>query len=78
MAFSVSRTLFTNEIEEIDSRARAKALSITITLSSLINLPAPTLAGYLFSLNPKLPFMVVSGGLVISLATLLLAVRRGS
>lgn len=37
-AFSVSRTFLTNEIEAVDSKARAKILSITIMLSS----PKPT------------------------------------
>ncbi len=78
-AFSVSRTFLTNEIEAVDSRARAKILSITLTLASLLNLPTPTLAGYLFSLNPKLPFIAESCALVVSLTTLILATRkRGS
>jgi len=75
-AFSVSRTFLTNEIEAADNRARAKILSITVTLSALLNLPTPTLAGYLFSLEPKLPFIAVSSALLISLATLLLAVKK--
>jgi len=75
-AFSVSRTFLTNEIEAVDNRARAKILSITITLSSLLNLPAPILAGYLYSLNPKLPFLAMSSVLVISLAILLAAKRQ--
>ena len=75
-SFSVSRTLLTNEIESVDSRARAKILSINITLSSILNLPTPILAGYLFSLEPKLPFIAVSAALIISLATLLIAIKR--
>ena len=75
-AFSVSRTFLTNEIESVDSRARAKILSVTLTLSSLIGLPAPTLAGYLFSLDPKLPFLAVSGTLILSSVMLLLSVKN--
>jgi len=74
-AFSVSRTFLTNEIESTDTRARAKILSITITLSSLLGLPAPVLMGYLFSINPRIPFMVVSVALVVSLITLLIATK---
>ncbi len=74
--FSVTRAFLTNEIEAEDSMGRAKVLSITMTLSALLNLPAPTLAGYLFSLQPNLPFIAISGVLVVSLATLLVAVRQ--
>ena len=70
-AFSVSRTFLTNEIDATDSRARAKILSMTITLSSFAGLPAPVLMGYLFSLNPRIPFMVVSIALAVSLILLL-------
>lgn len=75
-AFSVSRTFLTNEIEALDGRVRAKILSITITLSSFLTLPAPTLAGYLFSLEPKIPFLGVSAVLIMSLIILLLAIKR--
>jgi len=74
--FSVSRAFLASEIGAADNRGRAKVLSITTTLSSLLNLPAPTLAGYLFSLEPNLPFIAVSGVLLISLAVLLVAVRQ--
>jgi len=76
VAFSVSRTFLTNEIDAKDNTARAKILSITITLSSLLNLPAPVLAGYLYTLDPRLPFIVLSAVLAISLGVLLVAVRR--
>jgi MFS family permease len=75
-AFSVSRTFLTNEIEAADSKARAKILSITVTLTSLLGLPAPVLMGYLFSLNPRIPFMVVSATLAISLTVLLAATKK--
>jgi len=74
-AFSVFRAFLTNEIEAADSKARAKILSIAGTLTSLFGLPAPILVGYLFSLNPRIPFMVVSATLGISL-TMLLAVAK--
>lgn len=71
VAFSVSRTFLANQIDAIDSRARAKILSVTITLSSLINLPTPTIVGYLFSLNPKIPFIVILATFLTSLLTLI-------
>ena len=74
--FSVSRAFLASEIGAADDRGRAKVLSITTTLSSLLNLPAPALAGYFFSLEPNLPFIAVSGVLLIGLAVLLVAVRQ--
>jgi MFS family permease len=77
-AFSVSRTFLTNEIEAAESRARAKILSLTVTLASILGLPTPVLIGYLFSINPRMPFMIVSVILVISLITLLTATKNKS
>ncbi|MEM2969741.1 MAG: MFS transporter [Candidatus Bathyarchaeia archaeon] len=75
-SFSVSRTFLTNEIEFADARARAKILSITITLSSLLSLPAPTLMGYLFSINPRVPFILASATLAVTLFMLLAATKN--
>ena len=74
-AFSVSRTFLTNQIEAIDSRARAKILSMTMTLGSLLNLPSPAIAGYLFTLDPKLPFIAICASFIFSIAILLFALR---
>jgi len=74
--FSVSRTFLTNEIEIVDPKARAKILSVTTTFSSLISLPVPALAGYLFSLEPRLPFMLTSGIIVVGLIVIVLATKR--
>ena len=76
VAFSVSRTFLTNQIEAIDSRARAKTLSMTITLSSLLNLPSPAIAGYLFSIDPRLPFVAVCVSFIFSMAILFFALKR--
>jgi DHA1 family tetracycline resistance protein-like MFS transporter len=74
-SYSVFRTFLTNEIEAANSRARAKILSLTVTLTSILGLPAPVLMGYLFSLDPRIPFMVVSAALAFSLMTLLAATK---
>jgi len=74
--FSVSRTFLTNEIEVVNTKARAKILSINLTLSSLFGLPVPVLMGYLFSFDPKLPFIIVSITLFASLIALLFATRK--
>lgn len=71
VAFSVSRTFLSNQIDTADSRARAKILSISITLSSLINLPTPTLVGYLFSLNPRTPFIIILANFLTSMLILI-------
>lgn len=75
-SFSVSRTFLTNEIEAAETRARAKILSITVTLSSFLSLPNPLLMGYLFSINPRAPFMLVSATLAVSLFMLLVATKN--
>ncbi|MBS7634251.1 MFS transporter [Candidatus Bathyarchaeota archaeon] len=80
VAFSVSRTFLANQIDVVDSRARAKILSIAVTLSSLINLPTPTVMGYLFSLNPKLPFFAILGIFIASimlLTSLIILLKNG-
>lgn len=74
--FSVSRTFMTNEIETVDGRFRAKILSITTTVSSLINLPTPAIVGYLYSMDPKLFLTAVSAVLGLSMALLLYIRRR--
>jgi len=75
-AFSVSKTFLTNEIEIIDPKARAKILSVTTTLSSLVSLPIPTLAGYLFTLEPRLPFLLASLSITLGLVVIALATRK--
>lgn len=73
VAFSVSRAFLANQIDTIDARARAKILSMSVTLSSLVNLPTPTLAGYLFNLSPKATFTAIIITFVISILILILA-----
>lgn len=70
-AFSVSRTFLVNQIDSVDDRAKAKTLSLSVTLSSLVNLSTPTIIGYLFGLNPKIPFMMIFAAL--SASTLILS-----
>ncbi len=76
LAFSVSRTFLTNEIETIDNRARAKITSIIITFSAILNLPTPALAGYLFSIDPKLPFLALAAMLIIGAVVVNLHLKR--
>jgi len=71
VAYSVSRTFFVNQIDSVDDRAKAKTLSLSVTLSSLINLLTPTINGYLFGLNPKTPFIIIFAALSASTLILL-------
>jgi DHA1 family tetracycline resistance protein-like MFS transporter len=71
VAFSVSRTFLANQIDIVDGRARAKILSIAVSLSSLINMPTPTVVGYLFSIDPKLPFLAFLGAFITSMILLI-------
>ena len=73
VAFSVSRTFLMNQIDFVDSKARAKITSIAATLSSLVNLPTPTIAGYLFSLNPKLFLTAILTTFIASILILLIS-----
>ena len=75
-SFSVSKTFLTNEIEMADPKARAKILSVTTTFSSLVSLPVPVLAGYLFSLEPRFPFILTAGFIILGLVVIALATRR--
>ncbi|RLG99295.1 hypothetical protein DRO38_07915, partial [Candidatus Bathyarchaeota archaeon] len=75
-SFSVSKTFLTNEIEIADPKARAKILSVTTTFSSLVSLPVPVLAGYLFSLEPRFPFILTAGFIILGLIVIALATRR--
>lgn len=80
-AYSVSRTFLVNQIDSVDDRAKAKTLSLVITLSSLVNLLTPTINGYLFSINPKTPFIIIFATLLAStiiLLTLMLNLKSQS
>jgi len=75
-SFSVSKTFLANEIEVTDPKARAKILSVTTTFSSLVSLPVPVLAGYLFSLEPRFPFILTSGIILLGLVVIALATKQ--
>ena len=75
-SFSVSKTFLANEIEVTNPKARAKILSVTTTFSSLVSLPVPVLAGYLFSLDPRVPFILTSGIIILGLIVIALATKR--
>jgi MFS family permease len=63
--FSVPKTFLINEIDVVDSEARTKILSLAVMFSFLLNLVSPTIAGFLFEIEPRLPFWGVCGSFVI-------------
>lgn len=81
IGYSVSRTFLTNEVESVDNRYRAKILSITTTLSSIVNLATPATIGYIYSLHPKLFMITLSIIMFICLSisiALWVHIRRSS
>jgi MFS family permease len=75
VGYSISRTFLTNEVESVDNRYRAKVLSVTSTLSSMINLATPAAVGYIYSLHPKLFVATLSG---IMFVCLLISILLGA
>ncbi|MEM3104191.1 MAG: hypothetical protein QXD69_01655, partial [Candidatus Bathyarchaeia archaeon] len=47
-------------------KAKAKILSLSTTSSALVNWLTPTLAGYAYAINPKIPFIVSAGILTVN------------
>jgi len=67
VSFSVSRTFLNNEIDEIDSDARISILSIVAISTNMANVLTPMLLGFLYSLNPKFPFMLVVVAMLLNI-----------
>ncbi|MCS7113308.1 MAG: hypothetical protein RMJ00_07365, partial [Nitrososphaerota archaeon] len=74
VGYSVSRTFLTNEVESVDNRYRAKVLSVTTTLSSMINLATPATVGYIYSTHPKL-FMIALSTIIFICLLISIALR---
>lgn len=74
VSYSISRTFLTNEVECIDDRYRAKVLSITTTLSSIMNIATPLFVGYVYSIHPKLFILTLS--IVLSICFILSMVLK--
>ncbi|MCX8162349.1 MAG: MFS transporter [Candidatus Bathyarchaeota archaeon] len=74
IGYSVSRTFLTNEVESVDNRYRAKVLSVTTTLSSMINLATPATVGYIYSTHPKL-FMIALSTIIFICLLISIALR---
>jgi len=56
LVYPTIRTILVNSIDLVDEKAKAKILSLTTTSSALVNWLTPTLAGYAYMINPKIPF----------------------
>ena len=57
LAYPAIRTFLTNRIDIVDEKARAKVLSLSTTFSALANWLTPTLAGYAYQIDPRIPFL---------------------
>ena len=69
--FSILRTLLVNTIDEVDSFLRAKIMSLVTMCSALVSWPAPAIGGYLYSISPTYPFMLVVSLLTLSTCLIL-------
>ena len=69
--FSILRVFLVNTIDEIDTFARAKIMSLVTMYSALASWPAPVMGGYLYSVNPAWPFVLITLLLIGSLSLML-------
>ncbi|MBO3758039.1 MAG: hypothetical protein JTT14_02905, partial [Candidatus Brockarchaeota archaeon] len=67
VSFSVVRTFLNNEIDEVGSYTRISILSIVAISTNVANVFTPMLLGFLYSLNPKYPFILVVAAMLINL-----------
>lgn len=75
LAYPAIRTFLVNRIDVVDEKARAKVLSLSTTFSALANWLTPTLAGYAYQIDPKIPFLVAI--VVLTVNTIItMAIRR--
>ncbi|MEM2428805.1 MAG: hypothetical protein QXD52_06130, partial [Candidatus Bathyarchaeia archaeon] len=66
LVYPTIRTILVNRIDMVDEKAKAKILSLSTTSSALVNWLTPTLAGYAYAINPKIPFIVSAGILTVN------------
>jgi MFS family permease len=64
--------LLINTVDEIDPFAQVKIASLATTFSSLVSSPIPTFGGYLYALNPTLPFLLGAVFLILGINLLLI------
>lgn len=65
--FALLRTLLVNAIDEIKPLARAKIMSVSISLPALISWFSPTAGGFLYSIGPSMPFIASTLLLILSM-----------
>lgn len=69
LVYPTIRTFLVNRIDAVDEKAKAKVLSLSTTFSAFANWLTPTLAGYAYQIDPKIPFFVSIAVLIINLVT---------
>jgi len=68
---AILRVLLVNTIDETSSFARAKIMSLVTTFSAMLTWPIPILGGYLYAINPTLPFVLCALSLALSIPLML-------
>lgn len=67
---SILPVFFMNTIDEVNPFIKAKITSLLTTFTALISWPIPTMGGYLYSVDPSLPFIISALTMLISVAIL--------
>ena len=57
--FSILKAFLVNVIDEIDPFAKAKIMSLVTICSAFASWPAPVIGGYLYTVSPASPFMLI-------------------
>jgi hypothetical protein len=69
--YSILRVLLVNTIDEASPFARAKVMSLVTMFSAMVMWPMPIMGGYLYALNPSLPFALCTLFLALSIVLIL-------
>lgn len=73
-AFSILPVFLFNVIDEINPFTKVKIMSLITTFSASISWPIPTFGGYLYTINPRYPFLFAEISLLICIGLLLLPI----
>ena len=57
--FSILKAFLVNTIDEIDPFAKAKIISLVTMYSAFASWPAPVIGGYLYTVSPAWPFILI-------------------
>lgn len=75
--FAVSRAYFVDLLEGSDAVAKGHAISLLYTLGNIVTIPAPTIVGFLYSIQPvNIWYLAISAALGQLLSIVLLTKQR--